>query len=190
MPYHSSLHKTGKRKGDRIIRKQKYQKRLKERDDLSGEHTVGDAGQILLACLFAAVWISDTFFLKYTTILNTSIPLGLRIPFGAIVLIVSGYLSRKGLSIVFGEERGTPHVIRKGVFHCVRHPIYLSEILLYCGLLLLSISLAGFVVLLMAIVFLHYISRFEERILLARFGEEYRKYMQEMPMWIPRLRKR
>ena len=55
---------------------------------------------------------------------------------------------------------------------------------------MLSISLAAFVVLLMAIVFLHYISRYEERLLLARFGEEYRKYMQEVPMWFPRLRKR
>jgi len=76
------------------------------------------------------------------------------------------------------------------VFKVVRHPIYLSEILFYCGLLILSISLAGFVVLLMAIVFLHYISRYEEKLLLARFGEEYSKYMQEVPMWIPRLRKR
>ena len=91
---------------------------------------------------------------------------------------------------MFGEKRDKPIVIRKGVFNVVRHPIYLSEIVLYCGLLILSISLAAFVVLLMAIVFLHYISRFEERILLARFGQEYRTYMQEVPMWIPRLRKR
>lgn len=170
--------------------KQRYIKHHEARDDLSGEHLIGDAGQITFACLFGAAWISDTFFLKDTTFLNSSIPLGLRIPFGFIVLIVSGYLARKGLSIVFGEEQDTPHVIRKGVFNCVRHPIYLSEILLYCGLLLLSISLASLVVLLMAILFLHYISRYEERLLLARFGQEYRNYMQEVPMWIPRLRKR
>jgi len=76
------------------------------------------------------------------------------------------------------------------VFNVVRHPIYLSEILLYCGLLMLSISLAAFVVLVMAIIFLHYISHYEERLLLARFGEEYREYMQEVPMWTPRSRKR
>jgi len=107
-----------------------------------------------------------------------------------VLLAISGYLAQTGLSIVFDEKRDTPSVIRKSVFNIVRHPIYLSEIMLYCGLLLLSISLAAFVVLLMAIAFLHYISRFEEKLLLARFGEEYRKYMQEVPMWIPRLRKR
>ena len=172
------------------MRKQRYIKHHKERNDLSGEHLIGDAGQILLACLFAAVWIPDTFFLKYTTLLNSYVPFGFRLPIGVVLLVVSGYLAQTGLSIVFGEKRDNPIVIRKSVFNVVRHPIYLSEIVLYCGLLMLSISLAGFVVLLMAIVFLHYISRIEERLLLARFGEEYRKYMQEVPMWIPRLRKR
>jgi protein-S-isoprenylcysteine O-methyltransferase Ste14 len=106
------------------------------------------------------------------------------------LLVVSGYLAKTGLSIVFGEKREKPIVIRKSVFNVVRHPIYLSEILLYLGLLMLSISLAALVVLLIAIIFLHYISRYEERLLLARFGEEYREYMQEVPMWTPRLQKR
>jgi len=153
-----------------MTRKQTYRERQKERDDLSGEHTVGDVGQIILACLFAALWIPDTFFLKYTTFLNSYIPLGFRMPFGVVLLVVSGYLAKTGLSIVFGEKREKPIVIRKSVFNAVRHPIYLSEILLYCGLLMLSISLAAFVVLLIAIVFLYYISRYEERLLLAALG--------------------
>ena len=172
-----------------MTRKQTYREQQKERDDLYGEHTVGDAGQILLACLFAAMWIPDTFFLKYTTFLNSYVPFGFRLPFG-VVLLVSGYLAKTGLSIVFGEKRENPSVIRYFLSSRRRHTRYLSEILLYLGLLMLSISLAAFVVLLMAIVFLHYISRHEERLLLARFGQEYRKYMQEVPMWIPRLRKR
>jgi protein-S-isoprenylcysteine O-methyltransferase Ste14 len=161
-----------------------------QRDDLAGEHAVGDAGQIVLACLFAATWILDTFFLKYTTFLNHYVPLGVRIPFGVILLVLSGYLAGIGLSIVFGEKREKPGVIRKSVFNVVRHPIYLSEILLYLGFLMLCISLAAVFVWIIAILFLHYISRYEERLLLARFGEEYEQYMREVPMWIPRLRKR
>ena len=38
-----------------------------------------------------------------------------------------------------------------------------------------------------AVLFLHHISRYEERLLLARFGEAYAQYMEEVPMWIPRL---
>ena len=167
------------------------QKRAQQqRDDLTGEHAVGDAGQIVLACLFAATWIADTFFFKYTTFLNQYVPLGARIPSGVVLLVLSGYLAKTSLSIVFGEEREKSGVIRKSVFGVVRHPVYLSEILLYLGLLMLSISLAAAVVWVIAIGFLHYISRFEERLLLARFGEDYEKYMREVPMWIPRIRKK
>ena len=162
-------------------------KAQQQRNDLTGEHAVGDAGQIVLGCLFAVIWIADTFFVQSTTFLNQYVPLGARIPCGAILLVLSGYLAKTGLSIVFGEGRETPGVIRESVFNAVRHPIYLSEILFYSGLLLLSISLAATVVWLMAIGFLHYISRYEERLLLSRFGEQYEQYMREVPMWIPRL---
>jgi len=161
-----------------------------QRDDLTGERVVGDAGQLVLACLFAATWIADTFFFKYTTFLNQSVPLVARIPAGVALLVLSGYLARTGMSIVFGEKRDEPCVIRESVFNVVRHPIYLSEILLYLGLLMLSMSLAAAVVWVVAIGFLHYISRYEEKLLLERFGEEYEQYMREVPMWIPWFRKR
>jgi protein-S-isoprenylcysteine O-methyltransferase Ste14 len=162
----------------------------KTRQDLTGEHGIGDAGQIILAFLFAAFWITDSFFLHYTTFLNEYFSQWPRLPLSFFFLILSCYLARTGLAIVFGETREKPTVIRKGVFNWVRHPIYLSEILLYLGMLLISISLAAGVVWLIAIVFLHYISRHEEKLLLACFGEEYEQYMREVPMWIPRLRKK
>ena len=173
-----------------MMHKHTQKKAQQQQDDLTGEHAVGDAGQIVLACLFAATWIADTFVLKYTTFLNQYVPLGVRILPGVVLLVLSGYLAKTGLSIVFGEDREKPGVIRKSVFGVVRHPIYLSEILLYLGLLMLSISLAAAVVWVIAIGFLHYISRYEERLLLARFGEDYEKYMREVPMWVPRLWKR
>jgi len=143
-----------------------------------------------LAFVFAAVWIADAFIFKHTTFLNLYVPLAIRTPLAAIFLLLSGYLARNGLSIVFHEVRNGPEVIRKGVFGLVRHPIYLSEILLYLGFLMLSLSLAAILVWLLAIGFLHYISRHEERLLLARFDTEYQQYMQEVPMWIPRLRRK
>ncbi|NWF56512.1 MAG: isoprenylcysteine carboxylmethyltransferase family protein [Syntrophaceae bacterium] len=157
-----------------------------KRDDLTGEHAFGDAGQIILACLFLGVWIADTFFFQYTTFLNGYVPFVARIPLGALLLILSAYLARTGLAIVFGDRRETPAVIRKSVFGVVRHPVYLSEILFYLGLLMLGLSLAAAGVGGVTIVFLHYISKYEEKLLLARFGEDYAKYMQEVPMWLPR----
>jgi protein-S-isoprenylcysteine O-methyltransferase Ste14 len=158
-------------------------------EQLTGEHAIGDAGQTLLAILFMTIWILDTFFLELTTSLNRFIPLAVRIPLGSLLLIPSAYLAGTGLFIVFGKKRDTSGVIRDHVFSVVRHPIYLSEILLYFGLLVLSISLAAVCIWFAAIVFLHFIARYEEKLLMRRFGEEYKEYMKDVPMWIPRLRK-
>ena len=166
------------------------QKVRKHRDDLIGEHMKGDAGQLILACLFFVIWIADSFFLKYTTALNSYVPMVVRVPVGIVLLLLSVYLARTGMVIVFGDKRQKSALIRTSVFSIVRHPIYLSELLLYPGLLMMSMSLAAAVVWLIAIVFLHYISRYEEKLLLAHFGEEYRQYMSEVPMWIPRLRRK
>lgn len=161
--------------------------RHKRRDDLIDEHPWGDGGQIVLALLFFVVWIGDVFLLHGTTWLTAYVPLFVRIPIGAAILITAGWLALTGLRIVFDEERAEPCVIRKGVFGFVRHPIYLSEILLYLGMLTLGISLAAAAVLVIACAFLHFISRYEEKQLLDRFGPEYRRYMADVPMWIPRI---
>jgi protein-S-isoprenylcysteine O-methyltransferase Ste14 len=173
-----------------MAHKEKHKKTHHHHENLTGEYFAGDAGQIILALLFATIWIADSFFLEYTTFLNQYIPPAIRIPIGLVFLIISGYISIKGHSIVFGKNRENPGVIREGVFNIVRHPIYLSEILLYFGLLILNISLAAAVVWVVGIAFLHYISRYEESLLLARFGKEYEQYKKEVPMWIPRLRKK
>jgi len=169
--------------------KEIQKKAHKHREDLTGEHPLGDAGQVVLACLFAATWIADTFFLKYTTLLNGYIPLGVRAPLAVLLLVGSGYLAKKGLAIVFGEKIEKPAVIRKSVFGLVRHPIYLSEIFFFLGLLMLSLSLVAMAVWVVAVAFLHYIAKFEEKLLLARFGDDYEKYLREVPMWLPRLQK-
>jgi len=157
----------------------------RHRDNLTGEHRLGDIGQLVLYCLFMASWISDMMF-NYSNFLNEHVPTVIKIPIGVMLLLVSAYLATTGLHIVFGsnEQQG---VIRKGVFRFVRHPIYLSEMLLYFGLLLIHISLGAACVMTAAAFFLHYISRHEEKLLLTRFPDEYRQYMKEVPMWFPLL---
>ena len=162
----------------------------RHRDDLTGEHAFGDAGQLIFFLLFLAVWITDSFFFKYSSFINDHIPLAAQITPGVIVLIAAGYLARTGLRIVFSEVREEPHVIRQGVSGVLRHLVYIGEILLYLGLLLFRTSLAAAAVWIITIAFLHYISRYEEKLLLKRFGKEYEQYMRDVPMYLPRLRRR
>jgi len=164
-------------------------RRHEDRESLTGEHALTDIGQLILAVLFAGAWIADSFFLGWTTFLNGHVPLAIRIPVGAVLLTVATSLAMASHRAIFGETCKQPHVVRTGVFAFVRHPMYLSEILLYLGLLLMGISLIAGGVWLATIGFLHYISRTEEKLLVARFGDEYAAYMRDVPMWIPRLRR-
>lgn len=166
------------------------EKWFEQRDDLTGEHALGDVGQIIFALLFFGTWIADSFFLKYTTQLNDIVPALVRRPIGIVLLCLSAYCAWSGMRIVFGEVRETASVIRKGVFGVVRHPIYLSEVLLYLGLFMLNMSLAAGAVWIGATAFLYFLSRYEERLLLKRFGEDYRSYMRDVGMWVPRLRRK
>ncbi|MCJ7681154.1 MAG: DUF1295 domain-containing protein [Candidatus Aminicenantes bacterium] len=161
-----------------------------QREDLVGEHRWGDAGQLILVLLFLGVWITDTFFLKKTTFLNQIVPAAVRLFAATGVFVSAGYLSFTGMRIVFGKDRVHTGVIRENVFDRMRHPIYFSELLLYLGFLCLSLSLAAAAVWVVAAIFLHVISRYEETLLIERFGDEYRRYIKEVPMWIPRFGKK
>ena len=162
-------------------------KRHHNREDLAGEHKFGDMGQIILLIIFLIVWISDSFILEYSTFLNNYIPAFVMIIISAILLITSGYISWNGLRIVFGEVREKPCVIRKGVFNKVRHPIYLGSILLYLGLTITSCSIFSLIICIFIIIFYYYISKYEEKILLKKFGTDYEKYIKEVPMWFPKI---
>lgn len=162
-------------------------KRHDERQDLIGEHALGDIGQIILLIIFIIVWITDSFFYKYSTFLTEKIPNSIRLLIGLPVLFISGYLAKKGLRIIFGQVRKKPEVIEESVFKIVRHPIYLGSILFYLGLIILSCSIASTVIWLIIIVFYYNISRYEEKLLLGEFGIKYKNYMERVPMLIPKI---
>ncbi|UCD06141.1 MAG: isoprenylcysteine carboxylmethyltransferase family protein [candidate division WOR-3 bacterium] len=163
------------------------QHRHEDRDDLAGEHPFGDMGQLILLIVFLIVWVFDSFILRISVFLARDVSLLIRIPLGLAFIGAAAYFAREGMRRVFGEVREEPSVITAGVFGRVRHPIYLGCILFYIGLVVFTLSIISSVVCAIIIVFYHYISRYEERILLDRFGEEYERYIKSVPMWIPRI---
>ena len=155
------------------------------RDDLSGEHAFSDIGQLILLIIFLIVWIADSFIFGYSTFLTQYISNYIRVPIALIILTISGLLAGFGLNTVFGKTRKEPQVITAGVFSIVRHPIYLSSILLYLGFILLSLSLLSVLVWILIIAFYYVISRYEEKLLTQRFGSAYEEYKKKVPMLLP-----
>jgi protein-S-isoprenylcysteine O-methyltransferase Ste14 len=172
------------------MEKEKIFKRHENRKDLAGEQVLGDLGQIIFLAIFLVVWITDFFFVKYSTQFSEYAPLNIRISLAIFILIIAGYLAKKGLTAVFAEVREKPIVIRNGVFSVVRHPIYLGAILFYLSLLAVFFSTVALFVWVVIILFYIYLCKHEEKLLIEKFGSDYEQYKLETPMLLPRLIRR
>jgi protein-S-isoprenylcysteine O-methyltransferase Ste14 len=158
-----------------------------ERDDLAGEYIWGDLGQIILLLIFLTVWVLDSFVFKFSTFLSSYVPIYIKIVLATFFFFVSGFLARKGLKLIFGKTRTKPGVVKEGVFGIVRHPIYLGAILLYLSLWVLSLSLIVLLIWIVIVTFYYFISKYEEKLLLGRFGKDYVEYQKDVPMLFPRI---
>jgi protein-S-isoprenylcysteine O-methyltransferase Ste14 len=108
-----------------------------------------------------------------------------------ILLILSAYvgiegyllLKRKGKSVESFEN--TSVLVKSGLYRYIRHPLYFSVFLFGTGVMFkdpLQVQLILGVVLLVAV---YFTARIEEKEMIAKFGDEYRKYMEETKMFIP-----
>src|SRR5262245_48460334 len=77
-------------------------------------------------------------------------------------------------------------VVSSGPFAHVRNPLYLGNILLWVGFALSArlLWLALLIAVLLGLEY-HAIVRWEEELLQARRGDEYRAYAARVPRWIP-----
>ena len=83
------------------------------------------------------------------------------------------------------EEQG---FLRQGILAYIRHPLYAGSILLLIGYLIFAPSIINLITVVCMILYFIVGSYFEERKLIKTFGEDYLKYKNEVPAFIPHLR--
>jgi protein-S-isoprenylcysteine O-methyltransferase Ste14 len=106
----------------------------------------------------------------------------------ALVILVAGMLL-----IIFGwkeihESKG--NLVTTGIYSHIRHPQYLGFLLMTFGMNLEWTTLFTFTLWPVIVVVYYRLAKMEEKEAEEVFGEEYRKYQQEVPMLLPRLRKK
>ena len=110
---------------------------------------------------------------------------------GIVLLLAAGVLALWGIRSMgrqmasAAEVRPDTELVTSGAFGVVRHPLYLSVLLLWAGgtLALLSWAMAaGWLLLVPAFVAR---ARAEERLLIRHFGGEYPAYAARVPMLLP-----
>ncbi len=109
----------------------------------NGEHPFGDSGQLIFLALFIIIWVLDSFVLKISTFPSSYVPLYIRLPVALAVFAFSLYLVKASHHVVAGEHR-PQQVITNGIFSRLRHPLYMSVILLYLALIVSTVSIVSF----------------------------------------------
>lgn len=108
------------------------------------------------------------------------------------VLLISGLGTRLQATRTLGEYfspvvRVLPEhkLVKHGIYKHLRHPIYLGSMLAFFSVPFIFHSLYGFLVTALAIPFILYKIRVEERMLTEKFGDEYRDYVKNSKKLIP-----
>ncbi|MBI2565277.1 isoprenylcysteine carboxylmethyltransferase family protein [Candidatus Woesearchaeota archaeon] len=79
-------------------------------------------------------------------------------------------------------------LITSGIFSNLRHPRYLEYMLLSLGLALISGYLFSYLIFVYTIIMFYFLSIFEEKELVRRFGKKYQIYARKVPRFIPKLK--
>jgi len=103
---------------------------------------------------------------------------------GFTILIVAQVTLRRYYSstLVIREDH---QLITHGIYHFIRHPIYLGNIMVFIGISVFTSSFYGLLIMSALIpIFLNRI-RMEERLLIEEFGDAYRAYKQTTRKLLP-----
>lgn len=146
-----------------------------------------DQLNIILAIAFLLIWFLDTFIFQFSIWLATFIPLLIRIIIFASLLILSFILMNSSHKILFGGNNEATSLIKNGVFARVRHPLYLSMLLVYLAFALVSMSLICITFWILMFILYDRMASYEEKDLEKIFSEEYAEYKKRVGKWIPRL---
>ncbi len=166
------------------LKKKEFFTHHSTRQDLAGEHPLGDLGQLLLVIGFVILVGIDVFYMHWFSRIREMIPDIVQYTVGGLCLIFAFILAGRGLHIVFHEIRDPPKVIQHDIFKISRHPIYLGSILAYTAFIIITGSLVALIYFVGVVIFYNYIALDEEKRLLQKFGKEYQAYMKTVRRWI------
>ena len=120
---------------------------------------------------------------KYTALIIFAIP-------GFIIMLISIFKYFKTVSGVqsFYNDKPSTELQLKGIHRYVRHPLYSGTLLFIWGLFFIFPLLNNLIAVIIITFYIMVGVKFEEKKLVAEFGELYRAYKLKVPMLVPHLK--
>ena len=136
------------------------------------------------------IFINFVFFMFYRLATSdTFLPLVIRVFIGTPIVLSSFYLEVESHN-VFKKSHFKPEEIRNlitgGIYSKLRHPVYLGRILLNMGFLIMFPIMQMLFVTIVFILIWLLVAKYEEIILIKKFGKKYKSYKKKVPMFIPK----
>lgn len=88
------------------------------------------------------------------------------------------------------EKNAEPELIISDIYSQIRHPLYFGLLAIFLGYFLVSGTVGALIHLGCLIVYLPVGIYFEEKNLIAEFGDQYRNYQKEVPAFFPKIHKK
>ncbi len=103
------------------------------------------------------------------------------------VIIVLGFFLLSSAWAVLHRAQRNGELAQTGWYACCRHPQYLAFILIMFGFLLQWPTIPTLVMFPILVIVYIRLAKREEKMALQEFGDEYIRYRERTPAWIPRL---
>ena len=134
---------------------------------------------LLLVLLNYRVWFSNPFDLL-------QIISWLLLIF-SIYPVTAGYILLRKVGKPDSNFENTSILVKTGIYGYIRHPLYLSLMLLGTGIMLKDTGQIQYVLGTLNVIAIFLTALIEEKEMIAKFGDSYRVYMKETKMFIPYL---
>lgn len=157
------------------------------RHGIGDEHPQAHIIMIFCGLLFTSIWILDSFLFHFGMELTNIIHIVIRGILFFVALILAFKLGMASHNMIFDRPNEPANLVTDGVFSYVRHPMYLSILLIKLGFLLLTMSLISILPLVISIFLYDKIASYEEKELEKKLGQEYFDYKKKVSRWIPKL---
>ncbi len=99
--------------------------------------------------------------------------------------VTAGFILLKKVGKPDSNFENTSVLVQSGIYAYIRHPLYLSVLLLGTGIMLKDISPVQLLLGTINIIALIFTTLIEEKEMVMKFGDEYRTYMKNTKMFIP-----
>lgn len=121
-------------------------------------------------------------------IFNIHIPIShiiITIPL-IIAFVIIEHIAVKAVSMKTAMTHSVEKLVFTGIYSKTRHPQHLGQLFLYIGMTILFSGLYSLFFFPMYILIIIIISKKEEQQLIIEFKEEYKRYIEQVPMLIPK----